>query len=78
MKTILSVIALPAAVAAFALSLTGCETTGNPREGGIFWSENKAQDRLNERQQKLDNIQGKTNRTQADSAWTQQKINSMQ
>ena len=29
-------------IAAVALQfLTGCETTGNPNEGGIFWSENK-------------------------------------
>ena len=29
--------------------LTGCSITGNPREGGIFWSENKASDRLYQR-----------------------------
>jgi len=65
-------------IAAIALSLTGCETTGNPREGGIFWSENKAQDRLNERQATLDNLQGKTNRTQSQSARTQRQIDAMQ
>ncbi len=32
--------------AASAIALAACETTGNPREGGLFgWSENKAQER---------------------------------
>lgn len=43
---------------------TGCETTGNPREGGIFWSERKAQDRIDEREDRLDVIEGDTRRVQ--------------
>lgn len=35
------------------LGTTGCETTGDPNRGGIFWSETKAQDRLHARQQEL-------------------------
>ncbi len=65
-------------IAMIALSVTGCETTGNPREGGIFWSENKAQRRLNERQATLDNLEGKTNRTRSQSARTQRQIDAMQ
>ena len=32
---------------------TGCTTTGNPKEGGIFWSPKKADERISERQQKI-------------------------
>jgi hypothetical protein len=45
-------------------SFTGCETTGNPREGGIFWSETKARDRLDERQARLNAIQSDTARVE--------------
>ena len=34
--------------------LAGCETTGNPREGGLFgWSESKAQQRQTERRSEV-------------------------
>lgn len=38
------------AIVVLAVSLAGCETTGDPRAGGIFWSEAKAQDRISARQ----------------------------
>lgn len=41
---------------------SGCETTGNPREGGIFWSETKAQERLVAREDTLDRIESDTGR----------------
>lgn len=37
--------------------LAGCETTGDPRSGGIFWSEEKGQQRLAERRSGLSNEQ---------------------
>ena len=33
------------AIVATAAFVTGCASTGDPREGGIFWSENKAEQR---------------------------------
>lgn len=44
------------------LALSGCETTGDPSTGGIFWSETKAKQRLYEREQTLDEIEGDTRR----------------
>lgn len=41
--------------------LTGCETTGNPREGGLFgWSETKAQGRIREREDYLNAVDSDT------------------
>lgn len=42
--------------------LSGCETTGDPNSGGIFWSEEKAKQRLYEREQRLDDIESDTAR----------------
>ena len=47
-------------IAGLGLSLTGCETTGDPTQGGIFWSESKAQDRLRQRENTLDRIESDT------------------
>ena len=42
---------------------TGCETTGNPNEGGLFgWSESKAQARLNARESTLADTERSTAR----------------
>lgn len=50
-------------VAASALiGSTGCETTGDPNSGGIFWSERKAEDRLAERERRLGRVEGDTAR----------------
>jgi len=44
------------------IASTGCETTGDPNSGGIFWSERKAQDRLAERERRLGRVEGDTAR----------------
>lgn len=59
------------------LACTSCTTTGDPSTGGIFWSENKAQDRLAERQNKLEKVEYQTNRTNRKSAETQRQINAL-
>ena len=33
-----------------------CQTTGDPHTGGIFWSESKAQERLDQRQDELNRV----------------------
>jgi hypothetical protein len=60
------------------LLLSGCETTGDPSTGGIFWSERKAQGRLAERQSKLEHVERQTGQTNRKSAETQRKIDSLQ
>lgn len=45
-------------------AFTGCETTGDPNSGGIFWSERKAQDRLDQRRSTLYDIEDDTTRVQ--------------
>lgn len=47
-----------------AVFLAGCETTGDPHQGGIFWSENKARQRLYEKREKLRDIESDTERAQ--------------
>lgn len=50
-------------VAIFAAgALCSCETTGDPRQGGIFWSERKAQDRLYEKRETLRRVESDTAR----------------
>ena len=46
------------------IGATGCETTGDPNSGGIFWSEDKAKVRLEERDARLGRIQGDTARVE--------------
>jgi len=45
---------------AWPLLVSSCQTTGDPSTGGIFWSERKAQDRLNERQARLQQVDEQT------------------
>jgi chromosome segregation ATPase len=54
-------------VAAFALVLLGgCETTGDPRQGGLFgWSESKAQERQASLQREVATAQGDAQNQQA-------------
>lgn len=40
--------------------LTGCTTTGNPKEGGIFWSKGKADQRLIDREQQVQRTEEKS------------------
>ncbi len=45
-----------------ASQLVGCQTTGDPTQGGIFWSETKAKQRLQDREDTLDAINADTSR----------------
>ena len=47
--------------------LCGCETTGDPHKGGIFWSEDKAKQRLEEKRQQLRKIESDTNRIEREN-----------
>lgn len=49
------------------LLLSGCETTGDPHHGGIFWSEEKAQQRLNQKQRELNRIESDTDRVEEEN-----------
>jgi poly(3-hydroxybutyrate) depolymerase len=49
------------------LLLTGCETTGDPHHGGIFWSEDKAQQRLDQKNRELHHIQSDTERVEEEN-----------
>lgn len=47
------------------LSLTSCETTGDPTQGGLFgWSQNKADDRIAEREDTLRRLRSDNYRQQ--------------
>ena len=48
--------------AAGGLVLPGCETTGDPNSGGIFWSESKAKQRIYARQRHLNDVESDTAR----------------
>jgi len=48
--------ALVAGCLAGPLVVAACQTTGDPSTGGIFWSQRKAQERLDERQANLNRI----------------------
>ncbi|MFD0892641.1 hypothetical protein KBB96_14550 [Luteolibacter ambystomatis] len=52
-----------------------CETTGDPSTGGIFWSERKAQARLDERQARLNRIEDRTDAAKARARAKQREIN---
>jgi len=59
------------------LALSSCATTGDPSTGGIFWSENKAQDRLADRQNQLEHAEGRTRSANSRSNETQRQINAL-
>ena len=46
---------------------SGCETTGDPHHGGIFWSEEKAQQRLNQKQRELNRVESDTERIEQEN-----------
>lgn len=60
MKTLLPLLL----VLAGSFALTGCETTGDPNSGGIFWSERKAQGRLADRRHTLNRVESDTARVE--------------
>jgi hypothetical protein len=45
------------------MGFSSCQTTGDPTQGGIFWSERKANERLDERRANLGAIEADTART---------------
>ncbi len=77
MKSKLIRISYACSLAAAAVGFTSCETTGDPTQGGIFWSENKAQDRLAERQAQLEYTESGTAAANRRSAQTQRQIDSL-
>lgn len=77
MKTNLIRPAILALASAASLACSSCTTTGDPSTGGIFWSEDKAQDRLAERQNKLESVENRTHQTNRKSAETQRQIDSL-
>jgi hypothetical protein len=56
MKKLLTLLSLALGAAAF----SGCETTGDPNSGGIFWSETKAKQRIAARQAHLNDVESDT------------------
>ena len=65
---------LMAMITGMSFSLTGCETTGDPTQGGIFWSPSKAQNRLDQRQQTLNQINADTSRVQRSNQDMQDQV----
>jgi hypothetical protein len=58
----------PLAIAfATALVFSGCETTGDPHHGGIFWSEEKAQQRLDQKRHELHRVESDTERIEEEN-----------
>lgn len=49
------------------LLFSGCETTGDPHQGGIFWSEDKAQQRLDQKRRELNRIESDTERVEQEN-----------
>jgi hypothetical protein len=49
------------------LLFTGCETTGDPHKGGIFWSEDKARQRLEQKRRELNRIESDTERIEQEN-----------
>ena len=54
---------------AFAVMMifSGCETTGDPHHGGIFWSEDKAQQRLDQKNRELRHVESDTERVEEEN-----------
>lgn len=62
-------------ISGIGIALTSCETTGDPTKGGIFWSPTKAQQRLDERQQTLNDINSDTSRVNRSNQKMEQQLN---
>jgi hypothetical protein len=52
---------------AVAMIFSGCETTGDPHQGGIFWSESKAQQRLDQKRRELNRVESDTERVEQEN-----------
>jgi hypothetical protein len=75
MFTLMNKVLLLGVLAATALAFAGCETTGDPNSGGIFWSPAKAQDRLDERQDRLNDLNSDTDQVQQQNHHLQNQMN---
>lgn len=65
-------------IIAASMILSSCQTTGDPSTGGIFWSEKKAQQRLQDRQTELNAVEQKTREQQQAARLREQKIRALQ
>jgi len=50
------------------LATPGCQSTGDPNSGGIFWSEDKARQRIEEQNQRLNALRSQREQIQSESA----------
>ncbi|BCU77065.1 hypothetical protein [Luteolibacter sp. LG18] len=75
MKHTIVRLGLLSSLVAGCLASVSCETTGDPSTGGIFWSERKAQARLDERQARLNRIEARTDAAQSRARAKQREIN---
>jgi hypothetical protein len=55
--------------------LPGCETTGDPNSGGIFWSESKAKQRIYARQDHLNEVESDTARVNRRNRRMENRLN---
>ena len=55
------------------LLFSGCATTGDSHHGGIFWSEEKAQQRLDSKRHELNRIESDTERVEEENRELKQK-----
>jgi septal ring factor EnvC (AmiA/AmiB activator) len=64
-------------VATTAITFSGCEATGDPRAGGIFWSETKARQRIAAKQSEKRQAEHEAASEQAKLARLQDEIRSL-
>lgn len=58
--------------------LVGCETTGDPAQGGLFgWSQSKADQRIDAKQRELYRVQSDTERQQRRSSTLRSSYDSL-
>lgn len=69
MKTITSLLFL-----GIVASLSSCSTTGDPRSGGIFWSESKAKERVRNLKQESDYLDGEVQQLQQKNRALKKKL----
>lgn len=69
------VVALTLTSAAF--SLVSCSNNGDPKTGGLFWNENRAKDRLDERQDQINSLQNRTRAAKNTAEARQRKIDAL-
>ena len=60
-----------------ALSLVSCSTNGDPNTGGLFWNEDRAQDRLAEREDKINNLEKRTRTSNNSAADRKRRIDAL-